>query len=129
VLEKQPDEHHAMEGLVEILLKRKAGKEALPLAERIVRKRPRRASYRLLYGDALAQSGDRAGAEEQWQEALRLSPGNLAATSRLKETAAKKTPEPSGADDNEAAGEKARAGKVAEGKAAGDTAAADSPPE
>lgn len=114
VLEKEPDEHHAMEGLVEILLKRGAATEALLLAKRIVRKRSRRASYRLLYGDALAQSGDRAGAEEQWKEALRLSPGNAAALRRLQQSAPEKTAEPPAASGVEPAGAKPAAENASE---------------
>jgi hypothetical protein len=114
VLEKEPDEHHAMEGLVKILLKRGAGTEALPMAERIVRKRSRRASYRLLYGDALSQSGDKAGAEEQWNQALRLSPGNVAALRRLQQPAAEKTAEPPAPPGGQAAEEKPAAENASE---------------
>ena len=93
VLRLKPDEHHAMEGLAKILLKRNAGSEALPLTERIVRKRSKRASYRLLYGDALAQTGDQAKAVEQWQKAVRLSPSNTAARNRLRNAGAEESSE------------------------------------
>jgi predicted Zn-dependent protease len=83
VLEKTPGEHHAMEGMVKVFLKRRQGEQAVEFAKRIVAKRRRRASYRLLYGDALALIGDRASAEKQWSEALRLSPEHPGAKSRL----------------------------------------------
>ena len=99
VLKQQPDEHHAMKGLVEILLKRNASSEALPFAKRIVGKRSRRVSYRLLYGDALFMAGDEAKAVEQWKEALRLSPGNSAALIRLRKARAEESSEPPAATE------------------------------
>jgi hypothetical protein len=86
VLTQEPDEHHAMEILIRVLLKQGKAAESLPFAKRIVAKRPRRAPYRLLYGDALAASGDRAGAEAQWQEALMIEPGSTQAKRRLGQT-------------------------------------------
>jgi predicted Zn-dependent protease len=83
VLAKEPDEHHAMEVLIRILLKRGRGGEAIPFAKRIVEKRPRRAPYRLLYGDVLAAIGQQSSAEEQWQEALSIEPNSSAAKRRL----------------------------------------------
>lgn len=54
ILQLDPDDHHAMEGLVKILLKRKEGKEALDLSKRMVDKRPKRTRYRKLYKKALS---------------------------------------------------------------------------
>ncbi|MBN1655598.1 MAG: tetratricopeptide repeat protein [Deltaproteobacteria bacterium] len=83
VLNQEPDEHHAMEGLVKISLKRGKAKEALPLVQRIVEKRPKRAAYRVLYGDVLAMLGNTQAAKEQFGEALRFSPDNKEAKRRL----------------------------------------------
>lgn len=85
VLIKDPDEHHAKEGLVKIFLKRHAPSEALKFAEDIVKKRSRRATYRILLGDVLAQMGNKKGAKEQYEEAMRLSPNHRTATKRLKQ--------------------------------------------
>jgi predicted negative regulator of RcsB-dependent stress response len=86
ILKQEPDEHHAMEGLVTILIKRGKGKEALPFCERMVKKRPRRAAYRVLFGDALAMAGNSRAAKEQYNEALRYSPDDKDAKRRLAQT-------------------------------------------
>lgn len=83
ILQKEPDEHHAMEVLVRVLLKRGKAAEARPFAKRIVDKRPRRAPYRILYGDVLDGVGERSAAEAQWREALVIEPGSPAAKRRL----------------------------------------------
>ncbi len=83
ILNREPDEHHAMEGLVQILIKRGKAAEALPYCERMVKKRSRRARYRVLYGDALATTGNKKAAKEQYAEALRYSPNDKEAKRRL----------------------------------------------
>lgn len=69
-------DHHAMEGLARIHLARGNAAEALPFAEQMVKRRPKRAAYRVLHGQALLGVGDRAGARRAFQEALTLEPGN-----------------------------------------------------
>jgi tetratricopeptide (TPR) repeat protein len=83
ILDQDADEHHAMEGLVEILIKRGRASEALPYCERMVKKRSRRASYRILYGDALVLVGNKEAAKQQYSEALRYSPNDEKAKRRL----------------------------------------------
>jgi predicted negative regulator of RcsB-dependent stress response len=78
-----PDDHHAMEALVEVLIEESKGAEAVKYAVQIVRKRPKRASYRLLEGDARLLANDRTGAERAWREALALEPQNRDAKRRL----------------------------------------------
>jgi hypothetical protein len=82
-LAKDPDDHHAIEALVRVLIARGRGPEALRYAEEIVHKRPRRASYRVLDGDAKLLTGDKAGAESAWREALAMEPDNREAKRRL----------------------------------------------
>jgi len=83
ILNHEPEEHHAMEGLVKILIERKQGGEALPYCELMIKKRSRRARYRILYGDALAMVGNKKAAMQQYNEALRYSPDNKEAKRRL----------------------------------------------
>ncbi len=75
-LSADPRDHHAMEGLVKIYLARGQHREALGYAEQIVKRRPKRAAYRILHGQALLGVGDRAGARQAFQEALALEPDN-----------------------------------------------------
>ena len=83
VLQLEPREHHAMVGLAEILMARNAHAEAAELLRQAVRRRPRRAPYRVLLGDALAGSGDGAGARREWERALELAPNDARARRRL----------------------------------------------
>lgn len=69
-------DHHAMEGLARVHLARDQAKEALELADQIVKRRPKRAAYRVLQGQARMALGDRAGARSAFQEALTLEPDN-----------------------------------------------------
>jgi predicted Zn-dependent protease len=78
-----PNDHHAMEALVEVLIEEAQGEEALTYAVQIVKKRPKRALYRLLEGDARLLTHDRPGAERAWREALALEPNNRDAKRRL----------------------------------------------
>ena len=83
VLELDPREHHAMVGLGRLLLERGAHAEAAEQFRAAVRRRPRRAAYRIWLGDALAGAGDAAGARREWEEALALEPDNRQARERL----------------------------------------------
>jgi hypothetical protein len=78
-----PDDHHAVEALVEVLIEETKGAEAVKYALQIVHKRPKRASYRVLEGDARLLTNDRSGAERAWREALALDPQNRDAKRRL----------------------------------------------
>ncbi|MCZ7684217.1 MAG: tetratricopeptide repeat protein [Sandaracinaceae bacterium] len=83
VLQLEPREHHAMLGLGRILTERGAHAEAAEQLRGAVQRRPRRAAYRILLGDALSAAGDAAGARREWQEALELEPDNRQARQRL----------------------------------------------
>jgi hypothetical protein len=91
-LARAPDDHHAAEALVQALLAQHRGAEAVPYAEQIVRKRPRRAAYRFLEGDAKQLAGDVAGAIAAWRAALELEPDNAVIKRRLAEHSASETP-------------------------------------
>lgn len=78
-----PEDHHAMEVLVRAWIAMGRGDDAVGYAELIVKKRPRRAVYRVLEGDARLSAGDAAGAQVAWRVALQLEPENVEAKRRL----------------------------------------------
>jgi predicted Zn-dependent protease len=78
-----PEDHHAMEVLVRAWIAMGRGEDAVGYAELIVKKRPRRAAYRVLEGDARLSAGDAAGAQVAWRVALQLEPDNVEAKRRL----------------------------------------------
>jgi Flp pilus assembly protein TadD len=78
-----PEDHHAMEVLVRAWIALGRGDDAVGYAELIVKKRPRRAGYRVLEGDARLSAGDAAGAQVAWRVALQLEPDNVEAKRRL----------------------------------------------
>jgi hypothetical protein len=78
-----PNDHHAMEILIRAWIAMGRGDDAVGYAELIVKKRPRRAAYRILEGDARLAAGDPAGAQVAWRVALQLEPENIDAKRRL----------------------------------------------
>jgi predicted negative regulator of RcsB-dependent stress response len=82
-LAHDPDDHHLMEVLVRALIEQDRGKEAVPLARKMVKKRSKRVPYRLLLGDALLMVGDQAGARAEWQTAYKLDPKDRQVRMRL----------------------------------------------
>jgi tetratricopeptide (TPR) repeat protein len=84
LLEKNPDDYHVAEVMAQALLARGAAVEAVGLAQKIVKKRPKRASYRVLLGDALRRAGDEPSAKLAYKEALALDPKMREAQRRLK---------------------------------------------
>jgi hypothetical protein len=80
---KDPEDHHAMEVLIRAWIAMGRGDDAVGYAELIVKKRPRRAGYRVLEGDARLAAGDAAGAQVAWRVALQLEPDNVEAKRRL----------------------------------------------
>jgi hypothetical protein len=83
VLAGDPQDHHAMDVLARALMDQDRGKEALPLARKMVQKRAKRVPYRLLLGDLLLMVGDAAGARAEWQKALELAPTDREIKRRL----------------------------------------------
>jgi Flp pilus assembly protein TadD len=83
-VDRDPRDHHAMEVLARSLLYLDRGQEAVSFARKIVDKRRKRVSYRLLLGDALLMVGDQAGARTQWLEAQQLDPRDPGVKQRLR---------------------------------------------
>lgn len=82
-LDQDRDDHHAMEVLAQALLDQHRAAEALKYAELIIKKRPKRAAYRVLEGDAKLQLGDQEGARSAFEQALTLDPNNRSIQHRL----------------------------------------------
>ncbi|MCC6875417.1 MAG: tetratricopeptide repeat protein [Sandaracinaceae bacterium] len=82
-LELDADEHHAMIGLARLLVDRHAPAEAVELARGAVRRRPRRAAYQIVLGDALRAAGNGGEARAAYERALELEPDNRQARQRL----------------------------------------------
>jgi CheY-like chemotaxis protein len=78
-----PRNHYAMLGLADVFMDRGQPAEAIPFLEGAIRRRARRASYRVLLGDARRAAGDMAGARAAWQEALEIDPNDRTARTRL----------------------------------------------
>jgi len=87
--ELDPRNPQAMAGYATLYIAKKEGERAAKWAKKAVRKRPRRAAYHILYGDALQLGGDTEAARQSWRKALSIEPGNKAARSRLAKTSAK----------------------------------------
>jgi Flp pilus assembly protein TadD len=83
LLARDPRNHHAAETMAETMLALDRPADAVRYAREIVKRRPKRASYRLVLGDALLMAGDKPGAEAEWREALKLEPSNQKAMRRL----------------------------------------------
>jgi Flp pilus assembly protein TadD len=80
----KPDDYFAMSNLAVIMIKTGRPAEALQFAEQSVRTEPAYANGRVTYGTVLAMSKRYDEAETQFNEALRLDPGNESATENLK---------------------------------------------
>lgn len=94
LLDKNPDDYHVAEVMAQALLARGAAVEAVALAQRIVKKRPKRASYRVLLGDAFRRAGDEPSAKLAYKDALQLDPKMREAQRRLKSRKATPAPAP-----------------------------------
>jgi Tfp pilus assembly protein PilF len=87
--ELDPQNPQAMAGYATLYLASKDGDRAAKWAAKAVQKRPRRAQYHLLFGDALRLQGEIEAARKAWRRALSLDPRNKAARSRLAESVAR----------------------------------------
>ena len=81
--ELDPRNPQAMAGYATLYVAKKEGERAAKWAKKAARKRPRRAEYHILYGDALRLEGDTDAAQKAWRKALAVDPGNKAARARL----------------------------------------------
>ncbi len=84
--ELDPKNPQAMAGYATLYITAKEGDRAVKWAERAVEKRPRRAPYRVLLGDALMLRGEARRARKAWRKALEQDPDNRAARARLAKT-------------------------------------------
>lgn len=84
ILDAHPHEHHAAYGLARILMGRGEAAEAAELMEIAVGRRPRRAVYWVLLGDARRRSGDRSGARRAYRRAYHLAPSHPQVRARLR---------------------------------------------
>ena len=75
----------AMAAFAELHIAKQNPSQAVVWAEIAVQKRPRRAQYHLIYGDALQLSGDTDAAKKAWRKTLQLDSGNRAARRRLRD--------------------------------------------
>jgi Flp pilus assembly protein TadD len=73
----------AADGLARLHLARRDTRSAVLWARKAVKLRPGAAGLHVLLGDALAQSGDRAGAMNEWRRAIALNPRLREAQKRL----------------------------------------------
>lgn len=87
--ELDPKNPQAMAGYARLFLAKKNGDVAVKWARKAVRKRPKRAPYHVLYGDALALQGKTKEARAAYRRALSVDPKNRAARSRLSEMSAR----------------------------------------
>ncbi|HEX2677244.1 MAG TPA: hypothetical protein VHM19_11405 [Polyangiales bacterium] len=83
ILDKDKTEHHAMEVLARALIAEHKGAEAVAYAEQIVKRRPKRASYRLVLGDAKRAAGDEAGAQQAYRDGLAIDPNDYDLNKRV----------------------------------------------
>ena len=81
--ELDPRNPQAMAGYAQLYIAKGDAERAVLWAKKAVKKRARRASYHVLYGDALQLEGDLASARKAWRKALSIDPDNRAARSRL----------------------------------------------
>jgi Flp pilus assembly protein TadD len=80
----EPKSYASRSGLAYVLLELGDIAPAVLWAKRAVDVAPRNSGARLVLGDALAKSGDKAGAGREWREAALLDPGNREALKRLR---------------------------------------------
>jgi hypothetical protein len=83
VLRLSPTNARAMAGLARVHLARHDARSAATWARRLADGHSPNAGNYVLLGDALAASGDRAGARQAWERALAISPSSHDARQRL----------------------------------------------
>ena len=78
-----PSSTHMMEEQARGYLREGHADLALPLAQKLVAARRKRADYRVFLGDVLRTLGNGEAARDAWHEALELEPNNAMARARL----------------------------------------------
>jgi hypothetical protein len=87
VLERAPNDNHALAGMAMVLVSRGEGERSVTLAERAVQLRSRRVPYRIVLGEAYLLVGRTDDAREQFTRVVQLDPGNSTALRHLRELA------------------------------------------
>jgi tetratricopeptide (TPR) repeat protein len=79
VLEKDPNNPYALRSLLEIRLRKKDLKGAVPLLVRLAKNNPNVAEYHILLAQTQAELGDKEAAVRTYRAFLQRQPGNLLA--------------------------------------------------
>jgi tetratricopeptide (TPR) repeat protein len=91
-LELRPTHRAARFAMAKLRARQGRHKEAVALYEQLARDYPDALDVRVNYGAALEMMGDRAGAEAQYREALRLDPGDPDARANLEDLLSGRSP-------------------------------------
>lgn len=78
-----PTNPRPYEAFARLHLVRKEAEAALEWIAKALKRRPKRAAYHVMHGDALALTGNAGGARKAWEKALALDPGDRDARARL----------------------------------------------
>jgi CheY-like chemotaxis protein len=82
-LRMAPRNGPALAGLAKVALAQRRAPEAVRLSRTLVEVNARTAGNHVLLGDALSAAGDRAGARQAWEQALRINARHPTARARL----------------------------------------------
>jgi Flp pilus assembly protein TadD len=107
--ELDPQNPQAMAGYAKLFLAKKEAERAVKWATRAASRRPKRAAYHVLLGDALQMNGDIAGARRAWRKALSVDRRNRTARARL--AATRPVSEDNGSQAGEATASASRSSK------------------
>lgn len=83
VLEKEPENENALQGLIEVRIKQGNIEAALAPLEKLAELNPDETAYRILLAQAKQQTGDLEGASETYRNVLDSQPGNTRALQGL----------------------------------------------
>lgn len=76
VLQREPDNETALQGLLEVKLKLQDLPGAINVLEKLVRLKPEQTNYAVLLAQAKEQTGDREAAAQVYRQILTAQPGN-----------------------------------------------------
>lgn len=83
VLEREPDNQAALQGLLQIRVEQGRLDEAIPVLEQIADSNPEQLRYRILLAQAQMETGDPEAAEQTFQQALQAEPTSPLAVQAL----------------------------------------------
>lgn len=79
VLQREPDNATALEGLLEVKLRLEDLPGSIEVLEKLVRAKPEQTNYAVLLAQAKEQTGDREAAAQVYRQILTAQPGNIKA--------------------------------------------------